>query len=267
MWSSARLLATSLAIAAFGVFAGVWAALWFVRGSYLTALMVLLMSIWGFGFGLYLPLTRFGTAKPRVKVDAEGTWLRPPRVTDTVLIVSVCAVFSAAVLYLVFAPLGMLDYFTFGGRGVGAAVIIAALGATTAYRMIKHRGGAHLRLDPDGFESWNGQWCHFRCGTWATVADIRDRRPTGLKPANDLIVFILPQKPSAMVVADAITPNSSALREWVRFYWQHPEHRGELADERALRRLDEPNPDIRHRANGQALDLTAAIAKNLPSLP
>ena len=73
MWSSQRLLATSLVAAAFGVFAGGWAGLWLVRGSYLTALLFVMVSIWGLGFGLYLPLTRFGTAMPRVKVDAEGT--------------------------------------------------------------------------------------------------------------------------------------------------------------------------------------------------
>jgi len=39
--------------------------------------------------------------------------------------------------------------------------------------------------------------------------------------------------------ADAITGNSDALREWVQFYWQHPEHRDELVDERGLRRLSE----------------------------
>jgi hypothetical protein len=41
-----------------------------------------------------------------------------------------------------------------------------------------------------------------------------------------------------MLVADAITGNSHALREWVRFYWQHPECRAELTDSRGLQRLE-----------------------------
>lgn len=42
-----------------------------------------------------------------------------------------------------------------------------------------------------------------------------------------------------MLIADSITGNSAALREWVRFYWQHPDYRAELSDARALRRLGE----------------------------
>jgi hypothetical protein len=34
-----------------------------------------------------------------------------------------------------------------------------------------------------------------------------------------------------------MTPDGSAMRELVRFYWQHPESRDELTDESALKRL------------------------------
>jgi hypothetical protein len=39
------------------------------------------------------------------------------------------------------------------------------------------------------------------------------------------------------IAAGAITPDGTALRELVRFYWEHPESRGELTDGRALKRL------------------------------
>ncbi len=44
-------------------------------------------------------------------------------------------------------------------------------------------------------------------------------------------------RPSTLVAADSYTPDGKALRELVRFYWQHPEHRCELTDGRALERL------------------------------
>jgi hypothetical protein len=56
---------------------------------------------------------------------------------------------------------------------------------------------------------------------------------------RELLVLVLPERRSATLLADAVTGNSSALREWVRFYWQHPECRDELVDARGIRRLGE----------------------------
>ncbi|MCH9734609.1 MAG: hypothetical protein K0U78_08655 [Actinomycetia bacterium] len=227
-----------------GVFTSVCVGLWLLRGSYVTALVCLLVSIWGFGSCLYLLLTRYGTAKPRIDVDAEGTRLRPPKVTDTVHVIAAYAVFIAAALYLILAPLGMLDYVASGptrGMFLAGCAYLAVRGVNTAYLMLKYRGGGHLRLDPAGFEVWSGQWGSLQRGTWDAVEQILDHRLKGFKPTNEVIVFVLPQGRSAMLIADAITPNSRALREWVRFYWQHPECRGELVDGRAVRRLDEEN--------------------------
>jgi hypothetical protein len=105
--------------------------------------------------------------------------------------------------------------------------------------MARHGGGNHLRLDPSGFEVWNGQWGSFVRGKWDEVEQIQDHPARGRKPFHDVIVFVLPKGRSAMLVSDAITGNSGALREWVRFYWQNPESRGELTDRRGLQRLDE----------------------------
>jgi hypothetical protein len=39
------------------------------------------------------------------------------------------------------------------------------------------------------------------------------------------------------MAAASCTPDGVALRQLVRFYWQHPDNRGELTDGRALKRL------------------------------
>ncbi len=237
-----RVIAFFAVLVGLGVFTGVWAVMWLRNGSYLTALIVFLMTVWAFGFVLYFLSTSLGKARPRTECGDAGTLLRPGKLTDTALITSVSAVFVASALYLVFAPLGLVDYVPSGVMRVlvpaGCACMVL-LGLPMVYRMVQYRSGGHLRLHPDRFEVWNGQWGSFRCGTWNEIEEILDHPPKGQKPFNDVVVFALRGGRSAMLVADAITDNSDALREWVRFYWQHPEHRDELVDGRALRRLDE----------------------------
>ncbi|WP_242639963.1 hypothetical protein [Mycolicibacterium sp. S2-37] len=166
---------------------------------------------------------------------------------DTVFVVSTAAITVAATLYLVFSRFGMVDYVPAGVMRVAVPAGCAALvlfGVPTLYRMMKHRGGAHLRLDPNGFEVWNGQWGSFRRGAWEDVKQIQDHPPRGAKPFNDVIVFVLPKGPSAMLVSDTVTGNGRALQDWVQFYWHHPECRDELVDGRGLRRLGQmSSPD------------------------
>ncbi|MGV0743293.1 hypothetical protein [Mycolicibacterium sp. XJ870] len=200
------------------------------------------MTIWAFGFAAYMVYATSGAAKPRKEWGAAGTLLRPQRCVDAVFVASTTAVFLAAALYLAFSQFGMVDYVPSGvmrGLVPAACGALALFGAPTLYRMFKHRGGSHLRLDPRGFEVWEGQWNSFVRGTWDEVEQILDHPTRGGKPFHEVIVFALPQGRSVKLVSDTITGNSHALREWVRFYWQHPECRGELTDERALRRLDE----------------------------
>lgn len=237
-----RVIAFFAVLVGLGVFTGVMAVMRFVDGSYLTALIAVLLTIWAFGFALYFLRTSLGKAQPRADLGADGTRLRAEKFADTTLIASASAVFLAAALYLLFAPLGLVDYVPSGVMRVmvpaGCACMVL-LGVLTWYRMFQHRSGGHLRLRPDDFELWNAQWVSFRCGTWDEIEEILDRPPRGSKPFNEVIVFVLRGGRSAMLVTDTITGDSRALREWVRFYWQHPEHRDELVDDRALRRLDE----------------------------
>ncbi|WP_231750909.1 hypothetical protein [Mycobacterium sp. NAZ190054] len=237
-----RVIAFFAVLIGIGAFTGVWAVMWLLGGSYLTALIVFLMTVWAYGFALYFLVTSQGRAQPRTEIGADGTLLRPARFVDTILIASASAVFLAAALYLVFAPLGLVDYVPSGVMRVmvpaGCACMVL-LGVPTVYRMIQHRSGGHLRLHPGGFEIWNGQWGSFRTGTWDDIGEILDHPPKGEKPFNKVIVVVLHGGRNAMLIADAITDDSRALQEWVQFYWQHPEYRDELVDARALRRLDE----------------------------
>lgn len=241
MRSPARPIVLAIALAGIGAFTSYWSVVWAVRGSYVTTLIMLAVTVWGFGFAAYFTSTALGVGKPRIESGTSGTLLRPPRFVDTVTIAPVAAMTLACVLHLVFAPLGMVDYVT---RGIVRALPLACIflvlfGVPTLYRMVKHKGGGHLRVDTAGYEVWNSHWNSFRRGSWDELDDIADHKRKGRRPFNELIVFVPTNGPEAVLYSDALTDNSDALREWVRFYWQHPEYRGELLDERALHRLDE----------------------------
>ncbi len=242
MRTSTRAILLSLALGGIGIFFGVWIVIWLLRGSYLTALITLCVTIWAFGFAAYLAFASSGSARPRAEWGASGTILRPQKRVDALFVSATLSIFLATVLYLGFSSLDMLDYVPSGvmrGLVPAGCVALALFGGPTLYRMFKYRGGSHLRLDPRGFEVWEGQWNSFMVGTWDEVEQILDQPTRGGKPFHEVIVFALSRGRSTKLVADTITGNSNALREWVRFYWQHPEHRAELTDGRALKRLDE----------------------------
>jgi hypothetical protein len=242
MRGSGRAVALAVGLAGIGFFTAAWSAIWLSRGSYMTSLLVVGLSIWGFGFATYFFCTATGAPRPRTASGAAGTVLRPGRFVDTVFIVSISALTITATLYLVFSRIGMVDYVPTGVMRIGVPAgcwFLLIFGVPTLFRTIRHRGGGHLRLDPTGFEVWNGQWGSFRRGSWEEVEQILDHPPRGGRPFNKVIVFVLPKGPAAMLVSDTITRNNRALLDWVRFYWRHPERRDELVDRRGLRRLDD----------------------------
>lgn len=242
MNSPVRPVLLAVALGGTGVFTGIWTVLWALRGSYLTALIMLAVTIWAIGFAVFCLCTALGVVTPRAHSDPNGILLRPGVILDLAAIASTAAITLAAALYLIFSRLGMVDY-------VPSAVPRAALpaaciglmifGVPALYQMARQKCGHHLRLDPAGFEVWNGHWNSLRRGSWDDVEQILDHPPKGGRPFNKLVVFLPSTGSAARLYADAVAEDGDALRDWVRFYWKNPEHRAELVDDRALRRLEQ----------------------------
>lgn len=238
MRSPGRLIVGIVCVAVLSVFLVGWSVTWLLRGSYLTAVIML-------GAGIMCSTATFqagyalsGAARPRTEYGSAGTVIRPAKWLDPVSIVGFTCGVLAAGLYLVFAPQGMVDYVPRGTLRVGIfslCIFVLTFGVAVLYRMFQH-GDSHLRLHPGGFEIWNGHWNVFKRGEWDEIEQILDRQPRGRSIGREMIVVKLRRR-SAMLVTDTMTNNSDALREWVRFYWQHPEYRDELVDRRALQRL------------------------------
>ena len=220
-----------------------WAAVWLSRGDILPALVALGATLFCLDLGFHMTYVAVDAAVPRTNYGPEGTVIRPQRYVDLMFGVSSLASALAAALCLAMAAFGAdVDAVpaTAQRGALSLSPFLLLFGGWGFYGMLKHRGGeSYLRLTPHGFESWNGHWCSFQQNSWDEVEQILDHVPKRKRIRRGMVVFALPEDRYAMEITDTMTHDSDALRDWVRFYWQHPDHRGELVDERALRRLEE----------------------------
>jgi len=69
------------------------------------------------------------------------------------------------------------------------------------------------------------------------VEDVTDEAPGQTAPTPNAIVMVMADGSAPTMAAASCTPDGVALRQLVRFYWQHPDNRGELTDGRALKRV------------------------------
>ncbi|MEV0671539.1 hypothetical protein [Mycobacterium sp. NPDC050441] len=225
-----------------GGFVTVWAVIWFTRGSYLTAALCLGASLLLFSLLFHHAYPLSGAAHPRCEYGPEGTQVRPQRYADLIFSIGLLMGVLSAGAFLIFAQFDMVDFIPSSTNRLilpAGCIFYVIYGAPVLYRMFKYQDGKHLRLDPHGFEVWDGQWNSFARGTWDDVEQILDHPLKGKTSFTDLIVFILPKGRSAKLGSGTITADSHALREWARFYWQHPDYRTELTDGRALQRLED----------------------------
>jgi hypothetical protein len=210
-----------------------------VRGEYPSAVVALGGS--AFCYGLITPLAKVvrGKQAPYVEVDDAGTTFRPDRGIDIPVQVSLVGAVVASALIAVLAPFGKLAIPVPPAMRLSLPFmsgVIVAMGAPMLWRNVS-RGGTtkYLRLTPAGFELSQGLRSH--SGDWEQVQDITDEDPGKQAPTPSAIVFVMSDDSAPTIAAGAMTPDGSALRELVRFYWEHLESRDELTDGRALKRL------------------------------
>jgi hypothetical protein len=237
-----RLLPTAilawLLLGSIGTLGVVLAVIGIGRGEYLTTVVALGAS--AFCYGLIIPLVKVvrGKVTPRGEVDDAGTTFRPDRGIDIPVQVSLVGLVLAGALIAIFAPLGKLDIpvphtLRFSLPFVGA--VVAVTGAPILWRNLRRGSTKYLRLMPGGFELVQG-W-RWQCGGWAHVEDVTDEAPEQTASTPNAVVVVMSDGSAPTMAAASFTPEGTALRELVRFYWLHPDCRGELTDGRALKRL------------------------------
>jgi hypothetical protein len=103
------------------------------------------------------------------------------------------------------------------------------------WRNLRRGSTSYLRLTVKGFEIAQGWRPH--SADWSSVKDIASEAPNQKTPTPGAIVFVMFDDAAWTLTALSFTPDGAALRDLVRFYWQHPECRDELTDGRAEKRL------------------------------
>jgi hypothetical protein len=222
----------------FGLFCLAWACIYVARGELLSAVVALGFAFLSLGLVLMLAIIVSRKVKPRLQRQDGGILVRPDKRVDYLLMASTFGGFVAMACYAIFAPLGMIAirvprnderYFVFA---CAAAVLV---GVFSLRQIIKERGTSYVRMTVHGLETGNTVSSADR--SWDDVTDVADR-PLNARQATGTTYITTADGRTRVLPTDWYTPGGDALREWVRFYWKHPEDRGELTDGRAMQRLE-----------------------------
>lgn len=155
----------------------VWTVIWLIRGSYLTAALCLGASLLLFSLLFHLAYPISGAAHPRVEYGPEGTKIRPQRYADLIFSVGLLIGVLSAGAFLIFAQFDMVDFIPSGTNRLilpAGCIFYVIYGLPVLYRIYRYQDGKHLRLDPRGFEVWDGQWNSSAHGTWDEIEQILD---------------------------------------------------------------------------------------------
>jgi hypothetical protein len=209
----------------FGVFCLAWACIYVTRGEYLSALVALGSAVFTLGLVVMLAVVALRKVEPRVQREAGGLLVRPDRRVDYLLVASTFGGFVAMACYAIFAPLGMIAirvprnderYFVFT---CAAAVLV---GVFSLRQIIRRRGTSYVRMTVRGLETGNTVSSADR--SWDEMTDVADRPLNARRPTGATYITTADGR-TRVLPSDWYTPGGDALREWVRFYWKHPEDR------------------------------------------
>ena len=227
----------------FGVFCLAWACIYLARGEYLSAVVALGSAVFTLGLVVMLATVASRRVKPRVQLEDGGIMVRPDRRVDALLLASTFGGFIAMACYAIFAPLDMIairaprDDERYFVLACAAAVLV---GVFSLRQIITRRGTSYLRMTAHDLEVGNTMSSVER--PWGEVTGVADRPQNGRRPSGATYITMADGR-TRTLPSDWYTPGGHELREFVRFYWEHPETRGELVDGRALKRLDKGSGD------------------------
>jgi hypothetical protein len=229
---------TGLFCVGFGVFTAAWTVVFIVRGEIVNAVVTLGLSVFCFGFIIPFFTVVPGKVAPRVNVDDGGTTFWPDRRVEVPMQIALLGGVAAAAAYTVFAPAGKVtipipSFMRYSLPFTSGAFLVTAV--PLVWRNFRRGKMKYLRVSPSGFELEEG-W-RSESGDWEQVKDVTDAAPGQRASTSGPVVFVMSDGSAPTIAAGTITPNGKALRELVRFYWQHPESRDELTDGAAVKRL------------------------------
>lgn len=233
--------AAALVCGTIGLFCVVWTFRLFEQGHYLSMSVVGGFAVFAFGLLSMRVIVALRWVQPRVEYGVRGILVRPDLKVDLLVLMSTLAGFVSMLLYAIFGSFGKAEL-PGPARDQTWFVLMSAAGVIVGLpslrRIVTQGGMGCLRLSDSGIEvrdaysrteyAWDElsgvsdqsrhrQWAHPRGTSYLTTSDGRTR----------------------VLASDWYTPDGLALRRLLRFYWQHPECRDELTDDRPAQRLRE----------------------------
>lgn len=224
-----------------GMFSTVWVFKLFEQGRYPSMLVVAGFAVFAFAGLAMRVILATGNVRPRIEYDSAGTVLRPDLKVDRLSMTGALVAFATMLLYVIGALAGVVALPGVADQKwfIVAGVIGVAIGVPSLIRMTRQGGMGCLRLTAEGVEYADA---YFRTEyAWEDVTEVSDRseQQSWLQMAGSTYVTTSDGR-TRTLASDWYTSGGHALRDLVRFYWQHPEHRDELGDGRAARRLVAP---------------------------
>lgn len=227
-----------------GVFCLVWTAIYCLRMEFPSAVVSFGFALFTLCFVALLLVVGRRTVRPRTVSDADGLMIRPDARVDYLLIGATTGAFVGMLTYAICAPRDLIaialprndeKYY------VITCAIAVVVGMFSLRQIILRRGTNYLKLTEDGLEMGSTMTSMMRC--WTAVTDIADR-PEKARHSTGATYIKTSDGRTRDIPSDWYTPDGRILRELIRFYWQHPEARGELADGRAVNRFALRSPGI-----------------------
>ncbi|WP_006244524.1 hypothetical protein [Mycolicibacterium tusciae] len=220
---------------AYWIFSGVMAA---IRGSYLTAYVVMSVAAAPILMAVAVALAVNGRVRVRTTSDATGFTLWPDKLFQVLGYVAFALTAPGGVLGAILLWRGEFDLpmprgmqLTYMAAAFAALVVIAVRALLAGVR----RGGVgYVKLTPAMIESANA--LKTRAVEWDDVVSVSDS--SGEKDFRRAAILHLKDgTEEAILGLDFYVPKGGSLYWMVRHYWKHPEDRMELVDNRAAERL------------------------------
>lgn len=208
-------------------------------------------AIVSFGWGalllllvLAVALVTLGRATPQIRCDATGFTLMPNRRFSLLILAGSIATIPSTLIFIVFAPMGAIDFATTRALQVFWPIFVALALVTVITGLIRtwRRGDVgHVTLTPAMVE--NADVMSTKLFEWDDVVEVSGRAKS--MRAHRAVVLHLRNGDEAVIGnANVYVPGGAVLYWMVRHYWKHPEDRDELVDERALQRFEQRKYDV-----------------------
>lgn len=219
-----------------------------IRGSYLTALLVLGFVTCPLLVLVLLLMTAAGKTRTRTTSDATGFTVRPDKRYGVLYFTGLTAMAPSSLLLAYLVPRGVIDLpMSRGMQVIYAPGMLMAAGVITIGGLIvgvQRREAGHLKFTPAMIDI--ADVLRTRTLEWNDIVDVKDHSESkdGKNAGRSVVLCLRDGSERVIGALGMYVPTGVPLYWMVRHYWRHPEDRMEFVDGRAAERLRDGRFDL-----------------------